>query len=337
MRFINGGLFVLLLSLANEAFAVPKVVIAHRSASGYLPEHTLPSVAMAHTLGVDFIEPDVVLTKDGVPVILHDIHLEATTDVTTAFPERHRADGRWYAIDFTLAEIRTLNVGERRDVKTGKVVFPSRFPDAARIFKVPTLEEEIQLVQGMNFSTGRNVGLYPELKSPKFHRDAGQDISKVVLALLARYDYRDKSANLYLQCFDATELKRLRTELKSTLKLIQLIGDNTWGESDTDYQAMQTEAGIKAVAQYADGIGPWIPQVIALNAKTGKVDTTPLVKWAHAAGMAVHPYTIRIEELPKGVTLEQLHDLLFIKAGVDGVFSDFADKTLAYLTKRKLR
>lgn len=329
--------------LGSSFFAMPalaaassKVVIAHRGASGYLPEHTLPAAAYAYALGVDFIEPDVVLSKDGVPVVLHDIHLEATTDVATKFPGKKRADGRWYAIDLTLAEIKTLAVGERRNFKTGDVVFAKRFPDKAAILQVPTLEEEIILVQGLNRSTGRDVGIYPELKSPAFHQQEGQDIAKAVLPLLERYGYKDKTSNIYLQCFDAEALKAIRTELKSQLKLVQLIAENSWGESTTNYDAMRTEAGIKDVAKYADGIGPWIPHVLAIDKDKKSATPTDLVKWAHANGLAVHPYTIRPEDVPPGMQLDQLHALLFEKAKVDGVFSDVADKTLAYLRAREL-
>jgi glycerophosphoryl diester phosphodiesterase len=314
--------------------ATRKVVIAHRGASGYLPEHTLPAVAMAHALGADFVEPDVVLTKDDVPVVLHDVHLDATTDVATVFPTRKRGDGRWYAVDFTLAEIRTLAVRERRDVRTNKAVFPNRFPENTAVLRVPTLEEEILLVQGLNQSTGRSVGLYPELKAPAFHAREGKDLARVVLPILANRGYSDKDANLYLQCFDPQELKRIRTELGSKLKLVQLIGASSWKENDADFDAMQTDAGLKAIATYADAIGPWIPQI--LDVKTRK--PTGLVARAHKAGLAVHPYTLRVEDLPAGVTFDQALDAILFKAGADGLFTDFADKAVRYLaTQRGVR
>lgn len=335
MRPTVSVLIPILLIVATEAFAAPRTIVAHRGASGYLPEHTLPAAAYAHALGADFVEPDVVLTKDGVPVVLHDIHLEATTDVQTKFPDRKRADGRWYAIDFSMDEVRTLSVHERRDLKTGKAVFPNRFPEGTAILRVPTLEEYILLVQGLNKSTGKDVGLYPELKSPAFHAREGKDIGKTVLALLAAHGYADKSSNVIVQCFDPQALKVLRPTTK--LRLVQLIADNSWGESDADYKAMLTEAGLKEIATYADGIGPWIPQVLAINKEKKTAKPTELVKWAHAAGLIVHPYTIRVEDVPPGVTLEQLHDLLFVAAKIDGVFTDFTDKTLAYLQKRQMR
>lgn len=150
-------LSLLVLSVAASATAVAAaespVVIAHRSASGYLPEHTLPSVAYAHALGADYLEQDVVLSKDGVPLVLHDIEIDTVTDVATRFPGRQRANGHFYAIDFTLAEIRQLRAHERCDPKTGRPVYPRRFPIGQSTFAVPTLEEDLQFVQGLNRST----------------------------------------------------------------------------------------------------------------------------------------------------------------------------------------
>jgi glycerophosphoryl diester phosphodiesterase len=161
-----------------------KIVIAHRGASGYLPEHTLAAKAVAHAMGADYIEQDVVLSRDGVPVVLHDIQIETVTDVATMFPGRARADGRFYAIDFSLDELKALTVMERADER-GEQVFPDRFPRGASSFRIPTLAEEIELIQGLNLSTGREAGIYPEIKAPAWHRAQGQDISAIVLGVLA--------------------------------------------------------------------------------------------------------------------------------------------------------
>ncbi|MEM7311532.1 MAG: glycerophosphodiester phosphodiesterase, partial [Planctomycetota bacterium] len=183
---------------ADEDF----LIIAHRGASGYLPEHTLPAVAMAHGLGADYIEQDVVLTKDKHPIVLHDIHLDTVTDVATKFPNRKREDGRYYAIDFELAEIRLLRVNERIDLATGKPVFPGRFPLGKSRFEIPTLAEEIELIQGLNKSTARDVGIYAEVKQPAWHRNAGFEISRIVIQVLKDYGYESKTDRAYLQCFD---------------------------------------------------------------------------------------------------------------------------------------
>src|SRR5262249_9286805 len=151
--------------------------------------HTLEAKALAHGLGADFIEQDLVLSKDDVPVVLHDVHIDTVTDVATRFPDRKRADGRFYALDFSLAELKQLRVTERFNVRTGQPVFPQRFPAGKARFEIATLEDELQLLQGLNRSTGRVAGIYPELKAPKWHRDQGHDISRIVLPILARYGY----------------------------------------------------------------------------------------------------------------------------------------------------
>jgi glycerophosphoryl diester phosphodiesterase len=162
------------------------IVIAHRGASGYLPEHTLEGAALAHAMGVDYIEQDVVLTRDDALIVLHDLYLDAVTDVTERFPGRRRDDGRHYVIDFSLAEIRSLRVHERTG-PDGAPAFPGRVTDDQRSFRVPTLDEEIQLIQGLNRTTGRDVGLYVEPKAPAWHRAEGKDLVLAVLHLLARH------------------------------------------------------------------------------------------------------------------------------------------------------
>ncbi len=156
-------------------------VIAHRGAPGYLPEHTLAGVAMAHAMGADYIEQDVVLSRDGELLVLHDLTLDAVTDVAERFPGRERQDGRFYALDFDLAEIRTLRVHERRRAD-GEPAFPGRFARSDVTFRVPTLREEIALIQGLNRSTGRDVGVYVEPKSPAWHRAEGRDLLAACLS-----------------------------------------------------------------------------------------------------------------------------------------------------------
>ena len=162
-------------------------IIAHRGACGYLPEHTLPAVELAHTFGADYIEQDVVLTSDGVPIVLHDVTLELTTNVAALFPERHRDDGLFYAIDFTLEEIKTLNAHERTD-SHGNPVFPGRYSGTGVEFKVPTLAEEIETVDRLNAASGKRTGVYIELKRPEFHEQEGVDIYQAVLDVLTVFD-----------------------------------------------------------------------------------------------------------------------------------------------------
>ncbi len=310
------------------------IIIAHRGASAYLPEHTLEAKALAHGMGADFLEQDVVLTRDDVAVVLHDIHLDAVTDVAERFPARGREDGRFYAIDFTLAEIRTLRISERFDRKTGRAVYPGRFPARSGRFAVPTLAEEIELIQGLNRSTGRKAGIYPEIKAPAFHRREGKDISRIVLDVLGDYGYRGPQDAIYVQCFDATETRRLRDELGSRLRLVQLIGENRWGESDTDYDALRTEDGIRRVAEYANGIGPWLSHVVTGVNPDGRAQVTSLVSLAHRHGLQVHPYTFRADDLPDYARdFESLLDLFAAQAGVDGFFTDHPDRALRFLQR----
>ena len=323
---------ILLPWAAMTAAASSPIVIAHRGASGYLPEHTLPAKAMAHAMGADFIEQDVVLSRDGVPVVLHDIHLESTTDVALRFPDRARADGRYYAIDFTLAEIRSLRAQERLD-SDGQAVYPGRFPAHTGDFRVPTLAEEIDLISGLDRSRQRRTGLYIEFKSPRFHRSEGHDIAQIVLDVLREKDYDQRSEQVFLQCFDDATLRYLRHELKTPLPLIQLIADPGWGEdSAVDYAFLQTADGLDAVAGYADGIGPWVEQIYLGRNALGEPVLSELVTLAHARGLQVHPYTFRADALPAGIdSFDALLQLFFLELGVDGVFTDFPDLARTFL------
>lgn len=307
------------------------VVIAHRGASGYLPEHTLEAKAMAHAMGADYIEQDVVLTRDGVPIVLHDIHLEYTTDVEQRYPDRAREDGHYYALDFTLAEIRALRAHERTG-KDGAAAYPSRYPLGQGEFRVPTLREEIELIDGLNRSRAARAGLYIELKAPNWHLAQDYDLATAVLAVLEEAGYAHRPEQVFLQCFDDATLKRLRFELKTPLPLIQLIGESDWGEdTQADYPRMRTAEGLAEIAGYADGIGPWLPHVLEAGDGAALVPGG-LVAEAHRQGLLVHPYTLRRDDLPHGVeNLDDLHRALFVEAGADGAFTDFPDLTRRFI------
>jgi glycerophosphoryl diester phosphodiesterase len=283
---------------------------------------------MAHAMGADYLEQDLVLSKDGVPVVLHDIHLDTVTDVARRFPARKREDGRFYAIDFTLAELKQLAASERFDLRTGAAVFPKRFPAGKGSFQIPTLEEELQLIQGLNTSTGREAGVYPEIKEPAWHRAQGRDISKVVLEVLARYGYRTKSDKVFVQCFDAAEVKHIRTELGYKGRLVQLIEGSR--PLLDEHASLRTPAGLAETAKVADGIGPALTDVVA-RAEGGGWQPTSLVRDAHAAGLVVHPYTFRADALPPGIAFEDLLRLALVDIGVDGLFTDHPDRVVAFL------
>lgn len=298
-----------------------KIVIAHRGASGYLPEHTMEAKAMAYAMNPDFIEQDIVLSKDDVPIVIHDIHLESVTDVAIKFPDKKRADGRYYVIDFTFDELKQLNALERFNPKTNKAVYPNRFPLHKSIFKLHTLQQEIELIQGLNKSTGKNIGIYPEIKEPAFHLKEGKDISKIVLNVLSDYGYKTKKDNCILQCFDGNELKRIRTELKSQLFLVQLM------------EFKKDENKLEEISKYADGIGPWYKQIIKGKNNDGTWQISKLVAKAHALNLKVHAYTFRADELGDFKSFNELLNTALFKANIDGVFTDFTDKVEAFVNK----
>jgi glycerophosphoryl diester phosphodiesterase len=296
-----------------------KVVIAHRGASGYLPEHTLEAKAMAYAMNVDFIEQDIVLSKDNIPIVIHDIHLETVTDVAIQFPTRKRSDNRFYVIDFTFEELKQLNVSERFNPVTNQAIYPNRFPLNRSTFKLHSLQEEIELIQGLNKSTGKNIGIYPEIKEPLFHQKQGKDISKIVLEVLSNYGYSTKKDNCILQCFNAIELKRIRTELKSELFLVQLI------------EFEEEEKRLEEFSKYADGIGPWYQQIIKGKDKNGKWIISELVSNAHQLNLKVHAYTFRADELGDFNTFDELLNVALYEANIDGVFTDFPDKVVGFI------
>lgn len=323
---------------ASTIHPMGKIVIAHRGASAYLPEHTLEAKALAHGLGAHYLEQDLVMTRDDQLLVIHDIHLDTVTDVAARYPDRARPDGRFYAIDFDLAELRELRVTERLDPDTGQAVFPGRFPAGRSRFRLHTLQEEIELIQGLNRSSGKNVGLYPEIKAPQWHQQQGKDLTAAVFKVLDDYGYNSTTANLFVQCFDPVALQRLAGELGAKMPLVQLIGDNRWQESSADYAAMLSPAGLQEIATYAQGIAPWLPQLF--RGLDGGLDSGPpvptkLVEQAHRAGLVVHPYTLRREELPRAFpTAPAFAAFLFFQAGVDGLFADSPDDALAALQGR---
>jgi glycerophosphoryl diester phosphodiesterase len=307
----------------SEIMKTPaKIVIAHRGASGYLPEHTLEAKSMAHTMNIDFIEQDLVVSKDDVPIVIHDIYLDDVTNVSEIFPDKKRIDGRFYVIDFTFEELKKLQVSERFDPKTGVQVYPNRFPKGKGSFRLHSLQEEIELIQGLNRSTNKNIGIYPEIKAPKFHQKEGKKLTEIVLKILSDYGYTTKKDRCILQCFDAKELERIRKELHSELFLVQLI------------EFPEEAKNLEYFATFADGIGPWYRQI--LDKKVDEKWTfTTLVSDAHRLGLKVHPYTFRADQLGDFSSFDELLKTLLIEANVDGVFTDFPDLVVHFLNEKK--
>ncbi|MCP3675323.1 MAG: glycerophosphodiester phosphodiesterase [Gammaproteobacteria bacterium] len=333
-----------------------KLVIAHRGASGYLPEHSIAAKAMAYAMGADYIEQDVVMTKDNHLIVLHDPYLDRITNVMSVYPDRYRenfGEKRWFAIDFSLQEIKGLSMTEAFSVnsKTNKLTtnYPSRFPLFKSSFHVSTLEEEIELIQGLNHSTGKNIGIYVEIKTPWFHQYEGKDISKATLKVLKDYGYITKEHKVFVQCFDPDETRRindqLMPELGIDLNLVQLIAQTSWNETmrftngklvPYSYDWFFEAGAMAKIAEYADAIGPWKSMLVTEDSEPGNLKISSMVKDAHAVGMQVHPYTFRADEerIPKYAnSFDQLLDIFFYTVGVDGIFTDFPDKAVQFLQK----
>jgi glycerophosphoryl diester phosphodiesterase len=301
-----------------------KIVIAHRGASGYLPEHTLESYVMAYALGADFIETDLALTKDGIFVCIHDIYLEYTTNVREVFPDRARKDRHWYVVDFSLEEIKHLNVHERARAN-GIAYFPSRFPLRFSKFEIPTFREMIELIQGLNKSTGGNVGIYPEIKKPGWHAQQGLQMEEALLEILNQYGYKGRDAKIFIQCFEVEPLKKLRFELGTDLPLVLLTWEKNWnyGGDVKPFSAKLTEDILDEIAIYADGIGP----------NKDRIEVNPaIVQWAHERGLLVHTWTMRADALPvQYQTFDEELLQFYIIYKVDGLFTDFTDRTAQFL------
>lgn len=310
------------------------LVIGHRGASGYLPEHTLESYTRAVELGADFIEPDLVATKDGVLIARHEPQIGATTDVADRpeFAARRRAgvvDGvtieDWFASDFTLAEIKTL---------FAKQQFPERDQTQNGKYRIPTFAEVVALAQERSRALGRTIGVYPETKHPTYHADLGLPLEDRLLAVLDDAGWNRADAPVYIQSFETANLKALRPKTK--VRLVQLVdGDGVdlktgaitfappfdrpydWtraGRAGT-FGDLLTPAGLDEVRTYADGVGPWKRYLVTVKATydagdqvvdvngdgarndadyTAVADDT-IVRNAHARGLKVHTWTFRNE------------------------------------------
>lgn len=324
----------------------PPIVIAHRGASGERPEHTIAAYRLAIELGVDYIEPDLVLTRDGVLVARHENEISETTDVAAhpEFADRKATktiDGQqvtgWFTEDFTLAELKTLRARERLP-KLRSTEYDGRFD-------IPTFEEILTFLAEANKGRERPVGVYPETKHPSYFVSIGLPHEAPLLAMLGRFGYRGRTAPVFIQSFEVGNLKALRA--KSDLPLIQLM-DGEGSPADTpgtSYAAMAGPAGLKAIAAYADGIGPSKDMVIPRGALGRLGNPTALVRDAHAAGLKVHPWTFRRENyfLPlgdKGGLNPAGHgDLaaeidIYLKTGIDGLFSDNPREAVATVKTR---
>lgn len=306
------------------------LIIAHRGASGYRPEHTLAAYELAIGMGADFIEPDLVITRDGVLIARHENEISETTDVAERpeFADRcatKRVSGAevtgWFSEDFTLAEIKTLRVKER-------LYFRDQSWNGR--FEVPTLEEVLDLARRKSAETGRTIGVYPETKHPRYFRSIGLPLEDRLVEVLHGAGYRGRSAPVYIQSFATGNLRALRT--MTDLPLIQLLEAAGRPRDDRrTYRELATPAGLAEIATYADGIGPNKRLIVPERPNRSLEPATSLVEDAHRAGLLVHAWTFRGDERFLSPTYEgepeREYDQFFA-LGVDGVFSDFPDVAL---------
>jgi len=341
----------------------PPVVIAHRGASGYLPEHTLAAYRLAIEQGADFIEPDLVSTRDGVLIARHELNITETTNVAEhpEFAARRRVkliDGigmeGWFADDFTLAELKTLRAKQR-------LPFRSRQFDG--LFEIPTFQEVIELARQESGRRGRVIGIYPETKHPTYHRLIGLPLEENLVETLKRHGLNERTAPVAIQSFETANLKALRK--MTEVRLVQLIDgsgpapdggaipcrpyDFEVGGDSRTYADLLTLEGLTEIKTYADGIGPWKRYLVGIAGVDAPADEsrgklghpTSVLKDAHGVGLFVHAWTFRNE--PRYLADDYGGDPLkeyrqFYGLGVDGVFSDFPDSAIAAReTKQKER
>jgi glycerophosphoryl diester phosphodiesterase len=315
------------------------LVIGHRGASGYRPEHTLAAYRLAAEQGADFIEPDLVSTKDGVLVARHENEIGGTTDVAShpEFAGRRTTkviDGAaltgWFTEDFTLAELKTLRAKERIPAtRPQNTVYDGRF-------EVPTFQEVLDLRKRLSKQLRRPLGVYPETKHPTYFREIGLPLEAPLVRALTRNGLNRRNAPVFVQSFETGNLRALDRVLR--VPLVQLLsGPSARPVGDTrTYGELATPAGLRSIARYADGVGPSKDYIVPRNADQSSGTPTTFVDDAHAAGLLVHPYTFRREntflplELRSSADPAGIGDLAaeirqFLELGVDGFFTDNPD------------
>ncbi len=344
----------------NTLDGAAPLVIGHRGASGYRPEHTLASYDLAISMGANYIEPDLVMTRDGVLVARHEPMIGSTTNVASLFPDRLRTkvvDGDsytdYFVEDFTLAELKTLRAKQTRGRST---TYDGQF-------EVPTLSEVIALAKQRSTELGRPIGIYPELKHSTYMqgvsiaqgRSATYFEDTLVSTLHAAYG-NTRNAPVFIQSFEVSNLQYLNT--RTDIKLVQLVdawnvnADGTMDTSVAPYDRpfdvaaeggklgfadLVTAVGLRFVATYADGIGPWKPYLVKTVDTNGNINdrtvlgSTGVIEAAHDAGLLVHTWTFRNDASGYGFADPQAEMAYYMKLGVDGVFTDFPDTGVAAL------
>ncbi|MEV4278807.1 glycerophosphodiester phosphodiesterase [Actinoplanes xinjiangensis] len=316
------------------------LVVGHRGASGYRPEHTLASYELAARLGADYLEPDLVITKDGVLVCRHEPEIGGTTDVAARpeFASRRRTvilDGvsvtGWWTQDFTLAELKTLRATERIPaIRQQNTVYDG-------YFEVPTFQEVLDLRKRLSRELGRDLGVFPETKHPTFFRGIGLELETPLVRALRRNGLDRRGARVFVQSFEAANLRDLadRHRIEVPLVFLSSAAGTPFNDPRT-YADYLTPAGLKELSTFVDGIGPEKGQIIPRTADGTLGSPTRLVADAHAAGLKVIPYTFRAEnsflpaELRVGADATAYgrsidEQVTFLRTGIDGLFTDNPD------------
>jgi glycerophosphoryl diester phosphodiesterase len=363
MRGAGSFFSVFLSMIATVNSVAAPLVIAHRGASGYRPEHTLEAYRLAIEMGADFIEPDLVSTRDGYLVARHEPEIGATTDVASRpeYADRKRTltlDGMtvtgWFTVDFTLAELRTLRAIQPR---------LDRSKEFDGQFSIPTLEEIIDLAERESKARGRTIGIYPETKHPTWHCELGLPLEPRLLAALDAAGWTHRDSPVFIQSFESGNLRWLRS--RTDVRLIQLLDGGElrddgsvaprprWsssgkcelypqGDIPQDFTTPET---FTVFREYVDGLGPWKRHLIGTR-RTDAEDTTErsrrtvaptaFVKLAHAAGLQVHPWTFRNEAMHLAADYggdPAAEYRAFAELGVDAVFTDFPDTAIAAFSR----
>ncbi|MBD2447444.1 glycerophosphodiester phosphodiesterase [Nostoc sp. FACHB-152] len=315
------------------------IVIAHRGASGYRPEHTLAAYELAINLGADYIEPDLVSTKDGVLIARHENEISQTTDVASHGEFAHLqtakiVDGEvktgWFTEDFTITEIKTLRAKERiPQLRSANIKYDG-------VWEIPTLQEIIDLAKNQNSALGRNIGIYPETKHPTYFQSIGLPLEDTLIGNLEANGYQGANAPVFIQSFEVSNLQYLAK--KTDLPLVQLINltgkpyDFIVSDETLAYADLTAKSGLEEIAKYAQAIGIH-KDILVPRDSTGKLQSpTTLVHDAHAVGLEVHVWTFRNEDYFLPLDFQgnpQKEYELFFNLGIDGVFSDFADHAVA--------